>query len=276
MAITKVRGLQQIESGSIGGLQLTGSIANEGIKHVYGSGSDGHSGSLQLDTTFTPTFAGVSSSAGIDVGVTGALSESRFGGYVHIEGSLPMSQSDGTIRDIGLLVDSNISFTPNDCAVIWESLDNIIEEYGNEELENLIENISPDNIFNEKDNKSLLTLTDSKKYEELLKENIVKINKINPIIIDRLLNEYNIDYISPKTEDSILKMLRKLKKDKMFPMLLFNPDENICENLFDYIYDKLHLNELTRTKAPQLISNAMTQLNELTRVKLHCRHTATL
>ena len=109
MAITKVRGLQQIESGSIGGLQLTGSIANEGIKHVYGSGSDGHSGSLQLDTTFTPTFAGVSSSAGIDVGVTGALSESRFGGYVHIEGSLPMSQSDGTIRDIGLLVDSNIS-----------------------------------------------------------------------------------------------------------------------------------------------------------------------
>ena len=36
---------------------------------------------------------------------------------------------------------------------------------------NLIENISTDNIFNEKDNKSLLTLNDSKKYEELLKNN---------------------------------------------------------------------------------------------------------
>ena len=145
---------------------------------------------------------------------------------------------------INELVDSNISFTPNDCAVIWESLDNIIEEYGDEELENLIENISPDNVFNDKDNKSLLTLNDCKKYEELLKENIVKINKINPIVIDKLLNEYNIEYISPKTEDSILKMLRKLKKSKMLPMLLFNPDEDICENLFDYIYNKLHLNEL--------------------------------
>ena len=30
----------------------------------------------------------------------------------------------------------------------------------------------------------------------------------------------------------------------MLPMLLFNPDEDICENLFDYIYNKLHLNEL--------------------------------
>ena len=146
-------------------------------------------------------------------------------------------------QDIDNLVNSNISFTPNDCAVIWESLDNIIEDYDDEILEDLIENISPDNIFNDADNHKLLTLNDSKKYEEILKENIVKINKINPLIIDKLLDEYNINYISPKSENHIIKMLRKLKKNKMLPMLLFNPNEDVCENLFYYIYNQLHINE---------------------------------
>ena len=145
-------------------------------------------------------------------------------------------------NNINKLLDSNISFTPNDCAVIWESLDNIIEDYDNDKLEDIIFNMAPCNVFN--NNNKLITLNDTKKYEEMLKKTIIEINNIDSSIIDKLLKEYNIDYVNPKNDESIIEMLRILKKEKMLPMLLFNCNEEICENLFYYIYNELHNNEL--------------------------------
>ena len=113
MAITRIRGLQQIQSGSIGGHQLTSSIATDGIKlSTTGSNlSKGlpASGSLQLDSTFNPTFAGITSSAPINVLNSSNLSSSRFEGAVRIEGSIPIRHSDGTLKDMGLIVDNDIT-----------------------------------------------------------------------------------------------------------------------------------------------------------------------
>ena len=113
MAITKIRGLQQIQSGSIGGHELTESIASQGIilSTTQSNEADGHaaSGSLQLDSTFTPTFAGISSSAPIDVLNSAELSESRIQGALRIEGSVPIQHTDGTTKDMGLIIENDLT-----------------------------------------------------------------------------------------------------------------------------------------------------------------------
>jgi superfamily II RNA helicase len=149
-----------------------------------------------------------------------------------------------SISNIDKLNESNITFTPNDCAVIWETLDEIIEEYDDDFLNDFIFNIAPYNIFKEKDNMSLLTLDDSKKYEDILKKNIYDLSKTNKKVIEKLLNKFKIELVKPKSDLEIIKMLRKLKKNKMFPMLIFNPSEEICENLFNNLYNELHKKEL--------------------------------
>lgn len=138
----------------------------------------------------------------------------------------------------------NISFTPNDCAIIWESLDDIIEDYDNEILDDLIADISPNIFFSDLSDETLITLNDSKRYEKKLKESIVEINKIDNSVIDKLIDKYRIEYKEIDNNNEIIKMLKDLKKKKMLPMLLFNSDENVCENLFNYIYEELNKNEL--------------------------------
>ena len=54
------------------------------------------------------------------------------------------------IDNIDKLNESNITFTPNDCAVIWETLDEIIDEYEDDYLDDFIYDISPSNVFREK------------------------------------------------------------------------------------------------------------------------------
>ena len=153
----------------------------------------------------------------------------------------PLSCID--INSLSKLVDSNITFTPNDCAVIWETLDEIIDEYDDDDLDDFIFDISPHNVFKNKNNMSLLTLDDTKNYESILKENICNLSKLNQEVTKKLLNKFKIDYVPPKSDLEIINMLRKLKKNKFLPMLIFNPDENICENLFYYLYNELHKKE---------------------------------
>ena len=100
-------------------------------------------------------------------------------------------------------------------------------------------------MFLEKNqNMTLLTLDDSKKYENILKENIYELSKKNKKVVEELLDKFRIEYVKPKNDLEIIKMLRKLKKIKMLPMLIFNPNEEICENLFNNLYCELHKKEL--------------------------------
>ena len=59
---------------------------------------------------------------------------------------------------------NDISFTPNDCAVLYQKLNDTFEDTS---LEDKIDEISPDNYFKED---RLLTLNDAKEYEVLLKK----------------------------------------------------------------------------------------------------------
>ncbi len=74
-------------------------------------------------------------------------------------------------------------------------------------------------VFN--NNNKLITLNDTKKYEEMLKKTIIEINNIDSSIIDKLLKEYNIDYVNPKNDESIIEMLRILKKEKISARNIF-------------------------------------------------------
>ena len=62
-------------------------------------------------------------------------------------------------------------YTQYDCAVLYEKISEIFED---DDLEDYIDDFSPDNYF--KTNK-ILTLDDTKEYEKVLKENLKFINE---------------------------------------------------------------------------------------------------
>tara|TARA_B100000683_G_C12504736_1_gene558758 strand:+ start:879 stop:3674 length:2796 start_codon:yes stop_codon:yes gene_type:complete len=146
--------------------------------------------------------------------------------------------------NIDKLLKSNITFTPNDSALIYDSLDEIIEDYDNDLLDDILFDISPSNVFSNYSNEDLLTLDDTKLYEEKLKEGIVNINNIDNTVISKLIDNYKITYNPIIDKKSIISMFREVKNNNMLPMLVFNPDINICENLFYYLYNELHNKEL--------------------------------
>lgn len=147
-------------------------------------------------------------------------------------------------NNIDKLLESNITFTPNDSGLIYDSLDDIIEDYDNDLLDDVLFDISPGNFFSNYNDEDLLTLDDTKLYEEKLKEGIVRINNIDNTIISKLIDNYKITYNPINNEKSIIDMFREVKNNNMLPMLVFNPDIDICENLFYYLYNELHNKEL--------------------------------
>ena len=147
-------------------------------------------------------------------------------------------------NNIDKLLESNITFTPNDSALIYDSLDDIIEDYDNDLLHDVLFDISPGNFFSNYSDVDLLTLDDTKLYEEKLKEGIVQINNIDNTIISKLIDNYKITYNPINNKKSIIDMFREVKNNNMLPMLVFNPDIYICENLFYYLYNELHNKEL--------------------------------
>ena len=82
-------------------------------------------------------------------------------------------------------IKNSLSFTPNDCATLWESID---EEYDSDDD---TDNMSPDGYFT--DNK-LLTLDDCLKYEQFLKKFLIdhkNDDKVKEILNELKLNKSN-------------------------------------------------------------------------------------
>ena len=100
----------------------------------------------------------------------------------------------------------NISFTPNDCIILYEILE--------EKLGDNIEYLSPDNYFKED---KLLTLDDTKEYEIYLKLELKKLNNKYPkeiidICNELILNNNNLDNLDYNF-DNIILFFRDCKKN---------------------------------------------------------------
>ena len=94
-------------------------------------------------------------------------------------------------------IDNSLSFTPNDCATLWETIEEVFEDE-----EEIIENMSPDEYFTEN---KLLTLDDCSTYEKFLKQFLVD-NKNKPRYTDMtkaVLNDIKINTITNNKENII-------------------------------------------------------------------------
>ena len=128
-------------------------------------------------------------------------------------------------------INNSLSFTPNDCAILWEIIEDI---YDDSEEEEIIEDMSPDEYFTEN---KLLTLDDCLKYELFLKQFLIN-NKSNNNI-SKILNNLKIKNNSKNNKENIIPFLRECKKNDMLPMIIFNTNIEICKEIFYYIYENL-------------------------------------
>ena len=79
--------------------------------------------------------------------------------------------------------------------MIYETSKKLIEESDNDLLDDILFDISPSNVLVIVIDEDLLTLNDTKIYEDKLKEGIVSINRIDNRIISKLIDNYKIDYV---------------------------------------------------------------------------------
>ena len=133
-------------------------------------------------------------------------------------------------------VNNSLSFTPNDCATLW----NIIEEYFEDYDDELI-GCSPDEYFV---NDELLTLDDCCSYEFFLKKKLFEFNKKYPEIVQKVFHHFHqtpcLD--SRNLSIEIISFIKTVKKKDMIPMIMFPTDENICKDLFHMIFNYLDKN----------------------------------
>ena len=142
----------------------------------------------------------------------------------------PLCSIDNNDLNVDFIKNS-LSFTPNDCAVLWEHIEEIYEE---NDCEDLIENMSPDEYF--KENK-LLTLDDCFEYEQLLKKFIIDNKNDNKISL--ILNKLKFRKSNTDNKENIIKFLRNCNDKDMFPMIIFNTNSQVCKDIFYYIYKNL-------------------------------------
>ncbi len=130
---------------------------------------------------------------------------------------------------------NNISFTPNDCSVLYEKL---ADEFEDTELEDYIDDLSPDNYF--KENK-LLTLEDNRTYEKLLKDTLHAINKKYPSKISNIINYFSVELKENNLRFS--KFFTKCKIKNLLPMIVFHTEEDIAKEIFYKIDNELKTGE---------------------------------
>ena len=131
---------------------------------------------------------------------------------------------------------SEISFTPNDLSTLYQKLSLEFEDH---DLEDEIDDLSPDNYF--KDDK-LLTLDDSKLYEKVLKDQLKILYNKHPEKIKNVVSIFQREYNINKNNDFI-ELFQKSKKKEMLPMILFHTREKDAKDIFYQIYENLKNSE---------------------------------
>ena len=145
-----------------------------------------------------------------------------------LESVHPLCSTD--IKDLNNdFIKNSLSFTPNDCATLWEIIE---EEFSDEE--ELIDSMSPDEYFTEN---KLLTLDDCLEYEHFLKNFLID-NKDNNKVSE-VLNELKVNSIINNSKENIISFLKNCSDKEMFPMIIFNTDSEVCKEIFYHIYENL-------------------------------------
>jgi len=128
----------------------------------------------------------------------------------------------------------NISFTPSDCIILYETLEEELDD------EDLIEELSPDNYFK---TDKLLTLDDTKEYEIFMKEKLEEIYKINPDIIHNIIAKFQIKgetgNLSTGNLSTIIPLFKECKKSDLLPMLYFHTEERVAHEIAMKVYQDL-------------------------------------
>ena len=154
-------------------------------------------------------------------------------------------------------VTNDLSFTPNDCATLWNCIEN---EFENDE--EIVQDFSPDEYFKQE---KLLTLDDCSDYESFIKQKMNDINEKYPEKIQNIFNHFQS--VTNKKDDlndhDIIKFLRKLKHEKMLPMIMFHIKEESCKNIFYKIYNYLNHKEIEEYPYHYLILEKKNKLYDL-------------
>ena len=132
-------------------------------------------------------------------------------------------------------LESSLSFTPSDCAALWECIEDVFEDMVED-----IDESSPDEYFQEE---KLLTLDDCRVYEKYLKEKLIELSKTNPKEVQGVFDNFTSDE-SVQKEPDMVQFIKKSKKEDMFPMLMFHTNEEECKNIFTMVYESLDRQEL--------------------------------
>jgi superfamily II RNA helicase len=132
--------------------------------------------------------------------------------------------------------DNSLSFTPNDCSVLWNKLYEIFDEI---DKENVLNEISPDEYFSDK---AMLSLDDCRDYEKVLKNKMIELSDEFPEEIQKVFNSFKDRGEISKNKDFI-SFIRETKERKMFPMIAFHTNELECLNIFNKTYEYLNTKE---------------------------------
>jgi len=133
----------------------------------------------------------------------------------------------------------NISFTPKDCIHLYQKLEEIFEDIE----EDLIEQYSPDEIFKED---KLLSLDDTKIYEQKLKELLNKLWIQYPDKIKSLISSYQIQMNHLNDSDMVNELIdffTETKKKDLLPMIYFHTNQESIFELFTKLDSLLYKKE---------------------------------
>ena len=128
---------------------------------------------------------------------------------------------------------NDISFTSYDCILLYEYLEELLDEE--------VEYLSPDNYFS---GDKLLTLDDTKIYEEYLKGELKELYKLHPekilIVVDKF-KKYKIN--KKENLDDIIDFFKECKNNDLLPMIYFHTEELVAKEIFYKVYEDLKLME---------------------------------
>jgi len=131
---------------------------------------------------------------------------------------------------------NEITFTPNDCATLYEKLE---EEFEETDYEDRIVSLSPDNYFKMN---NLLTLDDTREYEQILKQELKTIYKSYPIELEKLKDSFRIKGLG-KCSNDFVPLFKDCRDKDLLPMILFHTEEDIAKEIFESINEELYESE---------------------------------
>tara|TARA_B100002051_G_scaffold273908_1_gene313749 strand:+ start:2511 stop:5339 length:2829 start_codon:yes stop_codon:yes gene_type:complete len=137
-------------------------------------------------------------------------------------------------------LNDNLPFTPNDCATLWECIQDVFEDLDDEY--DILDDCSPDECFTED---KLIGLDDCKIYEGFLKSKLREWNNDYPNEVQKVFDHFKSDALMEETDkNDLVDFIKSAKQNDMFPMIMFHTNELVCKDIFYQLYDYLNKKEL--------------------------------